>query len=100
LEEQGRDYEAECLRQGYVFNVLLYFFGIHLNRMFSDGLGHGYGYSDNYDYGDGTVTGYSTAIGIITGYGDGAGYGNGDDYGASYIDTLLSFFMIVSRNLL
>jgi hypothetical protein len=102
LEEQGRDYEAECLRQGRVFNVWLYFFGINLNRMFGDGLGHGCGYShsDNYGYGDGTVTGYSTDIGTIPGYGDGASYGNGNGYGYGDSDTntLLSFFMIVSRN--
>jgi hypothetical protein len=107
LEEQSRDYEARYLREGHVFNIWLYFFDVNLNRMFGAGLGHGYGYTDNYGYGDGTVTGYGdgTGIGTVTGYGDGNrdGYRYGGGNGFGYDDdtyTLLSFFTIVSRNLI
>jgi hypothetical protein len=86
LEERNRDYEAWCLRQGYVFNLWLYFFGTNLNYT----LGHGYGTGHGYGYGEGD--------------GNGNGFGAGDDYGTAtgyrsrYMDNLLSFFTIILRN--
>jgi hypothetical protein len=121
LEEQGRDYEAWCLRQGYVFSVWLFFFSINLNRVF--GTGYSYGYSVGYDYGDGA--GYGDGDGDGFGDGDGTGYGDGDGdgdgdgfgYGNGYgeedsyggfgdgtgyqnsnTNTLLGFFTIIFRN--
>jgi hypothetical protein len=118
LEEQNRDYEAECLRQGYVFGVWIYFLDTHLNYMF----GHDYDYGYGYGEGDGTGTGYGDGDGTGTGYGysygDGDGYGigysNGIGYGYGYGDGtgysydasndfgkfLLMFFASISQNVL
>jgi hypothetical protein len=65
LEEQNRNYEAECLRQGYVFSVWFYFSVIGLHYT----LGHG------------------------DGYGQGDSYGIGRDNGLQYtLETPFSFF--------
>jgi hypothetical protein len=98
LEEQGRDDEAECLRQGYVFGVWIYLFGTRLNYT----LRCGYGYDHHYGYGDGAGYGY--------GYGVGVGYsaGDGDGVGAGYRDGdsddldefLLMFFANISQGIL
>jgi hypothetical protein len=110
LEEQGRDYEAECLRQGYMFNIWLYFLSIDLNYTLHYGSGYdggvdysdGNGYGDGVDYGHGYGHGYGTFYGNghSDGYGDGTGYGNGysdnDDFG----NLLLKFFAIISQNVL
>jgi hypothetical protein len=110
LEEQSRNYEAECLRQGHVFSVWLYFLSINLN--YTLGYGDGYGYSTSYGYsdraGDGYGYGYGDGYGYGTGYGDGVGYGYGDGtgYGAGYDDIddsgklLLLFFASVSEGIL
>jgi hypothetical protein len=128
LEEQGRNYEAECLQQGYVFGFWLNFSAISLDYILGHGDGHGYGTSYGDGYGDGISYGYGTSYGSGDGYGfgygdgfdagygfgDGAGFGDGDStsfgdgddaststgYQNSYTNTLLSFFKIVSRNLI
>jgi hypothetical protein len=102
LEEQGRDYEAWCLREGYVFNVWFYFSAINLIYTLDHGYGTGYGQG----HGDGNGDNYGTSYGDGDGHGDGdgAGYGygggagDGAGYRNNYTNTLLSFFKIVSRN--
>jgi hypothetical protein len=98
LEEQNRNYEAECLRQGHVFSVWLYFLTVNFNCT----LGYGHGTGDDYGDGDG--------FGDGTGYGDGDGYGAGYDYGDDYGSgagygtghdfdkVLLMFFASISQN--
>jgi hypothetical protein len=102
LEEQNRDYEAECLRQWYLFNVWFYFFNNNLNYTiyYGNGEGDGYGDGEGDGTGDGYGDGYSDGTGY--GYGDGAGYDYGDGYGTGYglDEILLLFFASISQNVL
>jgi hypothetical protein len=86
LEEQNRNYEAECLRQGHVFSVWLYFLSVNFNYLldYSHGVGHGYGYGA----GDGH------------GYGDGTGYGSSYSAGDGFNGHFLMFFASISQGIL
>jgi hypothetical protein len=109
LEEQGRDYEAECLRQGYMFNIWLYFLSIDLNYTLHYGSGYdggvdysdGNGYGDGVDYGHGYGHGYGTFYGNGAGidYGDGIGYGTGDGTGHDFDELLLLFFASIFQRI-
>jgi hypothetical protein len=104
LEEQGRDYEAECLRQWYLFNVWFYFFNNNLNYTLHYGNGDGDIYGAGYDYGYSDGEGYGASYDY--GYGDGASYAYGDGYGTGYgtghglDEILLLFFASISQNVL
>jgi hypothetical protein len=113
LEEQNRNYEAECLIQGYVFSIWIYFLDAHLNYTFGHDYDHGYG--NGYGDGDGTGCGdgEGEGHGYGDGYGDGDGDGDGDGYGTGYSDgtgygtgygdsdeILLLFFASIFQNVL
>jgi hypothetical protein len=102
LEEQGRDYEAWCLRQGHAFGLWFYFFGTKLDYTFDDSYGDGLGYGDGSGYGDSDGLGYGDGDGAGVGDGYGYGDGDGDGYGDGYDfdEFLLTFFASISQNLL
>jgi hypothetical protein len=106
LEEQGRDYEAECLRQGYLFNVWLYFLGTNLNYTLHCGYGYSYGFGYLYGHGDGAGGDYGDGYNYGNGHGDGAiygtgygrGYGNGDDFDELFSLFFASIFQRISNS--
>jgi hypothetical protein len=97
LEEQSRNYEAECLRQGYVFGVCFYLFGTRLNYALDHGYGYDHHYGAGYGYGYGYGDGAGAGAGYGYGYGDGAGYSAGDGDSDDLDEFLLMFFAIISQ---
>jgi hypothetical protein len=99
LEEQGREYEATCLRRGYGLSILFIFLDVDFTFLSGDG----YIYSTYDNFGDGTGAGYGNGVGSC--YGDGDGYGYGDSYGGFFgfgfhiSEPLLVIFASISQGI-